>query len=104
MYAIVNFKGSQFKVEQDEIVQVPYLGDLEIGAEIKFEDILMLRNDQETRIGRPTIENVSVTAEIIAHKKAKKIIVFKKKRRKGYQKKQGHRQNYTEVKITQIIN
>jgi large subunit ribosomal protein L21 len=104
MYAIVDFKGMQFKVEKDLVVKVPFLKDLEIGAELELAKVLMIQDNGNTKIGQPTVENAKVTAEIVAHKKDKKIIVFKKKRRKGYEKKQGHRQNYTEIKIKDIIN
>jgi len=104
MYAVVDFKGTQFKVEKDQTLEVPFLKDKEIGTEIELDRVLFLKNDNDTIVGQPVIEKSKVIAEIIAHKKDKKIIVFKKKRRKGYEKKQGHRQNYTEIKIKDIIN
>ena len=104
MYAVVDFKGTQFRVEKDQTLEVPFLKDKEIGTEIELDRVLFLKNDNDTIVGQPVIEKSKVIAEIIAHKKDKKIIVFKKKRRKGYEKKQGHRQNYTEIKIKDIIN
>ncbi len=103
MYAIVSFKGNQYKAEKDKILKVPYLSDKEIGAELQINEISMLRNDNDIEIGRPHVENAKVIAEVIAHKRDKKIIVFKKKRRKGYSKKNGHRQNFTEIKIKDIV-
>jgi large subunit ribosomal protein L21 len=103
MYAIVDFKGAQFKVEKDLKLQVPFLSDQEIGATIELDKVLMLKDNDDIVIGQPTVENAKVTAEVISHFKDKKVIVFKKKRRKGYEKKQGHRQNYTEIKIKEII-
>ena len=103
MYAIVDFKGAQFKVEKDLKLQVPFLSDKEIGATIELDKVLMLKDNDDIVIGQPTVENAKVTAEVISHFKDKKVIVFKKKRRKGYEKKQGHRQNYTEIKIKDII-
>ncbi|HHE38721.1 MAG TPA: 50S ribosomal protein L21 [Candidatus Cloacimonetes bacterium] len=104
MYAVVDFKGTQFRVEKDQTLEVPFLKNKEIGTEIELDRVLFLKNDNDTVVGKPIIEKSKVIAEIIAHKKDKKIIVFKKKRRKGYEKKQGHRQNYTEIKIKDIIN
>ena len=101
MYAIVEYKGFQFKVEPDQLVKVPYLGDLEPGTEVNIEKVLIL-HDSKTLIGKPLVKNASVVAEVAGHGRDKKIIVFKKKRRKGYQKKQGHRQNFTEIKIKEI--
>jgi large subunit ribosomal protein L21 len=103
MYAIVSFKGNQYKVEKDKILKVPYLADREVGTELEINDIYMIRNSDNTQIGQPVIENAKVVAEIVSHKREKKIIVFKKKRRKGYQKKQGHRQNFTEIMIKDIV-
>lgn len=103
MYAIVDFKGTQFRVEKDKVIRVPYLGDEEIGSEVKIPDVLLLKDDNGITIGQPTVDNTTVLAEVLEHKKDKKIIVFKKKRRKGYQKKQGHRQNFTQIKIKDIV-
>lgn len=102
MYAIVDFKGDQFRVEKDKVLKVAYLSEYEVGAEIEIQNILLLRKDENIVVGKPFVENVKVTAEIVSHKKDKKVIVFKKKRRKGYEKKQGHRQNFTEIKIKEI--
>ena len=104
MYAIVEFKGSQFKVEKDMIVKVPFLAELEIGSEVEMDQILLIKDDGKTVVGDPVVKNAKVIAEVLSHKKDKKIIVFKKKRRKGYEKKQGHRQNFTELKIKEIKN
>ena len=84
MYAIVDFKGAQFKVEKDLKLQVPFLSDKEIGATIELDKVLMLKDNDDIVIGQPTVENAKVTAEVISHFKDKKVIVFKKKRRKGY--------------------
>ncbi len=104
MYAVVDFKGTQFRVEKDQTLKVPFLNDKDIGTEIELDRVLFLKNEKNAIIGQPVIAKSKVIAEVIAHKKDKKIIVFKKKRRKGYEKKQGHRQNYTEIKIKDIIN
>lgn len=104
MYAIVSFKGNQYKVERDKVIRVPYLSDKEIGSEIEINDIFMIRNEEKVLIGNPALPGAKVTAEVLAHKRDKKIIVFKKKRRKGYAKKNGHRQDFTEIKIKDISN
>ncbi len=103
MYAIVDFKGTQFRVEKDLTIKVPYMSELEVGAEIEMQNVLLLHTDKDTVVGTPTVKNAKVLAEITKHFKDKKVIVFKKKRRKGYEKKQGHRQNYTEIKIKDIV-
>jgi len=77
MYAIVSFKGSQYKVAKDKVLRVPYLAKLEIGSEVEMNDIFMIRKDDEILVGKPSIEGVKVTAEVVAHKRDKKIIVFK---------------------------
>ena len=103
MYAIVDFKGTQFRVEKDQTIKVPYMSELEVGADIEMQDVLLLHTDEDTVVGTPTVKNAKVLAEVTNHFKDKKVIVFKKKRRKGYEKKQGHRQNYTEIKIKDIM-
>ncbi|MCD4819924.1 MAG: 50S ribosomal protein L21 [Candidatus Cloacimonetes bacterium] len=102
MYAIVDFKGTQFKVEKEQKVQVPYLGDLETGSQVEMDKVLLLHDGSNTIIGKPSVANAVVLAEVIEHTKDKKVIVFKKKRRKGYAKKQGHRQKYTQLIIKDI--
>ncbi|MDP8322889.1 MAG: 50S ribosomal protein L21 [Candidatus Stygibacter australis] len=105
MYAIVEFKGSQYKVEKDQVLKVAFLGeDLEPGTELAIERVLMFKDSDDIQIGHPTIENAKVMCEVLSHGKEKKIIVFKKKRRKTYEKKQGHRQNFTMIKVKEIIN
>ena len=104
MYAIVEFKGTQLKVEKDQTIRVPFLKEYEVGAEIEIDRVLLLNSDKDTVIGTPTVKNAKIIAEIVKHGKDKKVVVFKKKRRKGYEKKQGHRQNFTQIKIKDIIN
>ena len=104
MYAIVGFKGAQLRVEKDQMIRVPFLSEYEVGTEFEIEKVLLLNSDKDTIVGTPVVKNAKVKAEVIEHLKDKKIVVFKKKRRKGYEKKQGHRQNYTNIKIKDIIN
>ena len=103
MYAIVDFMGYQFRIEKDATVKVPFIADSEAGSEIKIEKILMINNKDSVSFGRPTIETAHATATVLNHSRDEKIIVFKKKKRKGYRKTQGHRQRFTEIKIKNIV-
>ncbi len=101
MYAIVSSGGKQYKVQKGEILRVEKISG-DIGASVSFDKILMFSDGENVNIGQPALENVSVNGHIVEQDKAKKIIVFKYKRRKRYRKKQGHRQQYTAVKIDSI--
>lgn len=102
MYAIVDIAGKQFKVEGQKKVYVPLL-DKEVGATITFDQVLLVADDQsKTTVGTPTVKNASVEATVLAHVKADKIRIFKYKRRKGFRRTQGHRQQYTQVLINSI--
>jgi len=103
MYAIIGVMGYQYKVEVGEKIKVPYMKDKEAGATIEIEDILMKQNGDDIQIGTPVVPDSKVIAEVLGSGKDKKVIVFKKKRRKGYRRTKGHRQNYTEIKIKEII-
>ena len=96
MYAIVEIAGKQFRVEKDAKLYVPRLKD-EVGADITFDRVLLTSGDGGVSVGAPTVEGASVAATVLAHVKGDKIIVFKKKRRKGYKVKNGHRQPYTQI-------
>lgn len=101
MFAIVEIAAQQFQVQPSDIVTVPKLAG-NIGDEVTFTNILLAGNDsQSVKVGTPAL-NGSVKAKIVAHGKGEKIIVFKKKRRKGYRKKNGHRQQFTQIEITDI--
>jgi large subunit ribosomal protein L21 len=99
MYAIIKTGGKQYRVTEGETLRVEKLNTE--GSSVKFDQVLLVGGDQ-VKIGAPMVEGASVDAEILRQGRAKKIIVFKKKRRKGYHKKQGHRQAFTEVRITGI--
>lgn len=101
MYAIVDIAGKQFKVTQDQYLYVPKQGE-DIGASVEFENVLLVDNDGDVKVGTPTVSGAKVTAEVQDHVKGDKVIVFKKKRRKGYKKKNGHRQEFTKVLIKNI--
>lgn len=101
MYAIVNSGGKQYKAEKGEIVRIEKIPG-EVGSQVSFDKILMFSDDDTVKIGRPILDGVAVKGHITEQGKAKKIIVFKYKRRKRYRRKQGHRQQYTAVKIDSI--
>ena len=101
MYAVVNTGGKQYKVQQGEILRVEKIpGD--VGSPVKFERILMFSDGENVSIGQPVLENVAVEGHIVEQGRAKKIIVFKYKKRKRYRRKAGHRQDFTAVQIDSI--
>jgi large subunit ribosomal protein L21 len=102
MYAIVGIKGQQFKVEKDAKLYVHRL-EGEEGSELDLVNVLLVDNDGAVVIGTPTVENTVVKARILSHLKGDKVLVFKKKRRKGYQKLNGHRQYLTQIQIEDIV-
>ena len=102
MYAIVSSGGKQYKVQKGEILRVEKISG-DIGVPVSFDKVLMFSDGENVNIGQPVLENVSVNGHIVEQDKAKKIIVFKYKRRKRYRRKQGHRQQYTAVKIDSIL-
>ncbi len=101
MYAIVRTGGKQYQVSQGDKLRVEKI-DGQVGDTIELEDVLMVVEDGNVNIGTPQLEKALVKATIVEQGKAKKIIVFKKKRRKGYRLKQGHRQPYTSISIDEI--
>ncbi|HHI87559.1 MAG TPA: 50S ribosomal protein L21 [Candidatus Cloacimonetes bacterium] len=103
MYAIIDFKGQQHRVKKDDIVKVPFLGDKNEGDEVEIDTLLLLDDEKKTDIGKPHVKGAKVIGEVLGHGRERKIIVFKKKRRKSYSRKRGHRQDYTEIKIKDII-
>ncbi len=102
MYAIVEIAGQQFKVEKDKKLFVHRL-DLEEGVSVDFEKVLLVDNDGKVAVGTPTVEGAKVTAKVLEHVKGEKVIVFKKKRRKTYQKMNGHRQQFTQIQVETIV-
>lgn len=102
MYAIVEIAGQQFKVENNQEIFVHRLSGDE-GSAVTFDRVLLVDNGGAVSVGAPAVDGASVNAKILSHVKGDKVIVFKKKRRKGYQKLNGHRQSFTKVKIESII-
>ncbi len=101
MYAVVKILNKQYRVTPDLKVQVPLI-DSEIGATLTFDEVLIVADGADITVGAPLIDGASVAAEVLGHGRSRKIVVFKKKRRKNYRRKNGHRQQYTEIKITGI--
>jgi large subunit ribosomal protein L21 len=102
MYAIVDIAGQQFKVEKNQKLYVHRLGAGE-GENISFDKVLLIENDSKISVGDPLIQGASVSAKVLSHVKGDKVLVFKKKRRKGYQKLNGHRQYMTQIQIEDIL-
>ncbi len=101
MYAIVEIAGQQFKVEEGKKIFVHRMEAAE-GENVEFEKVLLIDNDGAITIGEPVIENTVVEGKVLSHPRGDKVIIFKKKRRKGYQKRSGHRQDLTQVEILSI--
>lgn len=100
-YAIIRTGGKQFRVQPGQTIKIPSLA-ADAGASVEFNDVLMGADGDKVQLGVPTLSSAKVTAEIVRHGRGEKIVVFKFKRRKGYSKKQGHRQGFTEVRINDI--
>ena len=101
MYAILDVNNRQYKVKQGQEIYVD-LQTAEIGADLSFDKVLLADNEGTISIGTPSLANASVSAKVLEHVKGDKVIVFKKKRRKGYKVKKGHRQQYTKIRIDSI--
>ncbi|MDP4210140.1 MAG: 50S ribosomal protein L21 [Bacteroidota bacterium] len=101
MYAIVDIAGQQFKVEKDQKVFVHRL-EAEEGANVSFNQVLLVDNDGDVKVGVPTVDGAIISAKVLAHVRGDKVLVFKKKRRKGYQKLSGHRQDLTQIQVEDI--
>ncbi len=101
MYAVFRTGDKQFRAEPGFSIRIPTL-DAEPGDTIVFEDVLLASDGSDVKVGTPVVDGASVKAEVIKHGRDKKVIVFKRKRRKGYRKKNSHRQGFTEIKIAEI--
>lgn len=101
MYAIVDIAGKQYKVTKDQYVYAPKL-DAEEGTTLEFKNVLLIDNDSTIAIGTPTVAGATISGKVLEHVKGDKLVVFKKKRRKGYAKRNGHRQQFTKLMIESI--
>lgn len=102
MYAVIRTGGKQYRVAPGDVIEVEKLSG-EAGEIIQISEVLMLGGEGDAQIGAPTVSGASVAAEVIAQKRGDKVIVFKKKRRKSYRRKRGHRQHLTALRITEIL-
>ena len=104
MYAIVEIKGQQFKAEAGKFLYVQYLGDTKEGDAVEFNNVLLVDADGAVKVGAPTVEGAKVVCEVLTPMlKGEHVIVFKKKRRKGYRRTHGHRQLFTKVMIKEVV-
>jgi len=101
MYAVLSTGGKQYKVEEGDVLRIEKISG-EVGTAVSFDKVLMFSDGEKVRVGTPLLDGISVSGRIVEQDKAKKILVFKYKRRKNYRRKQGHRQPYTAVKIDSI--
>jgi len=104
MYAIVEINGQQFKAEEGKKLFINHIKDVEAGKTVEFDKVLLVDNEGAVQVGAPTVSGAKVVCEVIAPLvKGEKVIVFKMKRRKDYRKKNGHRQQYTQVEVKSVI-
>ena len=102
MFAVLNTGGKQYKVSQGDLIEVEKL-ESDVGDKVTLSQVLMVGEGENVEVGSPYVANCKVTSEVVEQGKGTKIIVFKKKRRKNYRRKNGHRQLFTQLKITEII-
>ena len=101
MFAIINIAGKQFRVEEGDQIKVPYLST-DAGKSLAFDKVLLVNDGKKVQLGSPLLSNASISATVVEHGRGRKIRIFKKKRRKGYRRNNGHRQNYSLIKIDSI--
>jgi len=103
MYAIVEILGQQFKVEAGKRLYIHRMAEADRGAQVEFDKVLLIENEGAITVGAPVVEGAKIVCEVLSHVRGEKVIVFHKKRRKGYRKRNGHRQDFTELFIKEII-
>lgn len=103
MYAVFQVSGFQYTVEEGDIIKIP-LQDVKDGSKIEFKDVLLIKKDKDTLVGTPYIEKAKIQAEILSQGKDDKVLIYKYKRRTKYRRRQGHRQDFSEVKIKKIVS
>ena len=101
MYALIEFAGKQFKVEEGSSIKVPYV-DGKVGSKVTFDKIIYMDDGKNKMVGTPIVAGVKIDGEIVSHGRERKVVVFKFKRRKGYQKKNTHRQEYSILKVGKV--
>tara|TARA_Y100000590_G_scaffold316474_1_gene357950 strand:- start:235 stop:654 length:420 start_codon:yes stop_codon:yes gene_type:complete len=102
MYAIVDYKGSQILLEEGKKTRVPFIKDSKEGSVITFDNILFFDDGKQKKTGNPYLKNVNLKAKVLSHEKGPKIMIFKQKRRKGHQKKNGYKDNFTLIQIDKL--
>jgi large subunit ribosomal protein L21 len=103
LYAIVQTGGRQFRVAPEETVRIPKI-EAQVGSRVELDRVLLVQGDSGVTFGRPTVSGAKVVAEVVQQGREEKIVVFHKRRRKRYQKKNGHRQPFTEIRVTEIVS
>jgi large subunit ribosomal protein L21 len=103
MYAIIDYKGFQYRAEKNAVIRVPLLNATEPGHKVELDRVLLVRDEDNIVFGQPVVQGAKVLAEVIGSGKDKKVVIFHKKKRKGYRVKKGFRPQYTDIKITDII-
>jgi len=102
VYAVIEHKGSQFVVREGDVVRLPFDGDLEPGKSFKADRVLLISGEKNTSVGQPEVSGASVSFEVLGRGRARKVLVYRKKRRKNYRRRAGHRQNFTEAVVSKI--
>lgn len=102
MYAVIQTGGKQYRVEPGQLISVEKL-DGQVGDSIQFDKVLLLADESSVAVGRPVVDGATVKAEIVEHDRGEKLIVYKFKRRKDYRRKNGHRQSFTTVRISEVV-
>ncbi len=103
MFAVIKTGGKQYRVAAEDVITIATLAG-EPGTAVTFDQVLMVTNDNGTQVGAPLVEGVTVTGEVVEHTRGEKVIAFKKRRRQNSKRKRGHRQDYTVVRITEILS
>ena len=101
MYAIVEINNKQYKVEEGKFIEVDLMAE-DAGSKVTLDKVLMVSDSKNANIGKPSIEGATIDAEVLGHIKSKKVLVYKMRAKKGYRRKQGHRQQFTKLKINKI--
>jgi large subunit ribosomal protein L21 len=102
-YAVIETGGKQYRVEKDTVLSIELLNEVEAGQSVEFDQVLALSNGSELTVGTPVVAGAKVTATVVENYRGDKVVAFKKKRRQGYRKKIGHRQELTKIKIESIL-
>jgi large subunit ribosomal protein L21 len=102
MFAVVNIGGKQYRVAEKDTLFIPYTSGANQGDTLQFSEVLLLADGDKVKVGRPHVDGAQVSGEVLQHVRGDKIIVFKKKRRKRYKVKRGHRQRYTQIRISSL--